>query len=151
MSRDHMKHEKDIQLSSLAARSGLFSNISSLPGAGIMNDYSTILSAAMMNAAASNSLNSLPPPVSLFNNPTSSIAAAVANLNSGFTNAAVAANQSIASMQPTQNSPSTTPLNASNQQSNTTNTPPTNLNSFTLNSLDQAANYIQHASPYIQW
>lgn len=136
MGRD-LKHEKDMQLSSLAAR-GL---LSSLPGTGMMNDHyhstiSAALSAAMMNAAAA---NSLPPPTSLFNNPSSSsIAAAVANLNQS---------AAMAAMQPTQRSPSTTPLNSTNNT-----TPPTNLNSFALNGLDQAMNYqLQHPSPYIQW
>lgn len=156
MSRDmkHLTNEKELQLSSLAAR-GLFS---SLPGASMMNDYSTIsaLSAAMMNAAANSSLSNatcLPPSASLFNNnqTPSSLAAAVANLNNlnNLNNFNNMANQSNI---PPQSSPSTTPLNGTNQTNNSTNTPPTNLNSFALNGLDQAVNYhLQHPSPYIQW
>lgn len=151
--------EKCLQLGSLAARDLL----SSLPSGqlnGMMNNYSTLLSAAMMNAAASSLPNSLPasclPSASLFNNPTlnssSSIAAAVANLNN-LNNFASAANQS--AIQPPngqQSSPSSTPIvsQAPANQANTS--PPSNLNSFALNGLDQAVNYhLQHPSPYIQW
>lgn len=147
--------EKSLQLSSLATR-GL---LSGFPGGGQLNDY--ILSAAMMSAAANSLPGSLPgsclPPASLFNNPalgsTSSIAAAVANLNN-LNNFTSAANQS--AIQPStnqQSSPSSTPATnpaAANQTSNTS--PPTNLNSFALNGLDQAVNYhLQHQSPYMQW
>ena len=151
--------EKSLQLSSLATR-GL---LSSLPGGGplngMMNDY--ILSAAMMSAAATSLPNSLPgsclPSASLFNNPalgsSSSIAAAVANLNN-LNN--FASNQSAIQQQQQstnqQSSPSSTPATnqAANQSNNTS--PPSNLNSFALNGLDQAVNYhLQHPSPYMQW
>ena len=152
--------EKSLQLSSLAAR-GL---LSSLPGGqlnGMMNDYSTLLSAAMMNAAAGSLPNSLPasclPSASLFNNPalassSSSIAAAVANLNN-LNSFASTGNQP--AIQPPTNqtsSPSSTPIAGQptgNQPNNTS--PPSNLNSFALNGLDVVNYHLQHPSPYIQW